>query len=265
MPIARKSLTPELKAQIESGLGNLGPREIWYVCKSTDVIYEYLGNRVDDTHLKTNITDAIAAAGAFDVIKVYPGTYTEGAVLNITQKNLKLIAEGYGRGKGLSETYIQPYGGTYDGITVDASNVEIAGFGFVNAAGKSGIIVANGAGTGGVWIHDCYFYDVAQTGDYHVKIGSTSYNAVGTVVEGCHFFKGKTGVTMNGSRSKEIKRLWGSRISHRNSLETWSTWRCPKWGHLSSSINPWELLSQSKLFQTFTAPYRVKSLKSMTD
>ena len=189
--IKERNLDPSLRSQIESGLGNLGPRETWYVCKSTDDIYSYLGDRVDSTHLKTNITDAVAAAGDFDVIKVYPGTYTEGAVLNIDQKSLKLIAEGYGHGKGLSETYIQPYGGTYDGITVDASNVEIAGFGFVNAAGKSGIIVANGAGTGGVWIHDCYFYDVAQTGDYHVKVGSTSYNAVGTVVESCHFFKGK--------------------------------------------------------------------------
>jgi hypothetical protein len=189
-------------SKIAGGMSSLGPRDIHYVCKSDDTrMLSYLNARVPGDRLHTSILTAVAGALDHDVIMVYPGTYAEGAVINITQAHLKLIAAGYGPHKALSETYIQPYGAGHDAIDIEASNVEVAGFGFVEAAGKSGIRVAPTLGTGGVFIHDCYFYDVAQTGDYHVIVGGGAPNPVGTVIEDCHFFKGKTGLTLNGSRS----------------------------------------------------------------
>lgn len=147
------------------------------------------------------ITEANAVVSAHDVVLIKKGTYDdEPAAVTITAANTKWLGIAGGRNRGLSETYFQTYGDAIDAFIVDASNVEIAYLSFVNAAGKSSIVVGNGASVGGAYIHDCYFYDVAQNGDYHVIIGTTSYNPCNAVIEDCHFFKGFRGLTIYGNR-----------------------------------------------------------------
>ena len=179
----------------------------YFVKKTTDTNYGDWATDVNrvyysgDESVQTTITAAVAVADAGDTIWIYPGTWAEAAAVTVTQKSLKILGAAGGRNRALSETYWQQYGVGTDALIIDASNVEVGCMKFVESAGKSGIVVANGAGTGGVYIHDCYFYDVAQTGDYHIINGTTSYNAVGTMIEDCHFFKGKNLITVFGNRT----------------------------------------------------------------
>lgn len=204
MSIKLSTLAPEVRAMLHSGLGALGPRKVLYLAETDTDAYAFLrdDSGVDQANLFSTFTQVNQNIAENDMVLVYPTTYSsELAAVTVTKKNTKWFAAGYGRNRALSETYWQNYGLGYDAMIIDASSVEVAGLSFVQSAGKSGIIVANGAGTGGVYIHDCYFYDVAQTGDYHVINGTSSYNAVGTMIEDCHFFKGKNLLTVFGNRT----------------------------------------------------------------
>lgn len=200
--------------------GNLAARnfivpsgEVWYVNKNNAVT----GNGTSwDLAFKT-ITEAIAAAGDYDTILIEEGVYDEGAVLNITQKGLRIF--------GLNTTNFM-YGTTsikasaanHICITINADQVEIAFLSFIQNNAKACISIDSAsAAIYKTHIHDCHFGSTTAT--YGVYAGGT-YDAVDTIVERCSFTVGATvGVYINGTRCAVVDCMFnlaagGTAIQH---------------------------------------------------
>jgi len=191
-------------SKIAGGLngGRYDMREVFYVCKSTSGLYDYLRTHIDAGHLCTTVTAALALAGNYDVIKVTPGIYDEGAVLDITQTGLKLIGSNT-TGMMYGTTSLKAAAADHIIVTVSANETEIANMSFIQGNANIDIGINTGTtGTAAVYkthIHDCHFGSATST--YSIDAGGT-YDAVDTIVERCGFVCGaNVGVRFNATRS----------------------------------------------------------------
>ena len=167
----------------------------WYV--DSDVTTS--GNGRSWLHAKKTITEALAAAGAHDVILIQKGIYDEGAVLNITQEGLKIFGMGTTRDMwGMSA--IKASAANHICITINANEVEIGNMAFVQNNANLCIDVATTVTTYKTHIHTCFFGG-SSTQTYGVRGGlSAAWDSVDVVVEDCTFYQCVTGVDLNGTR-----------------------------------------------------------------
>lgn len=136
------------------------------------------------------LTEAVAAAGAYDIIYMGRGYYQEAAVIEIvsTQRGLKIFGPtsgGIPTSNGLSSAT-----STDDILIINADDVEIAGITFwcvTNA--KNGIDIGEDYDGYNNWIHDCCFITgdaQGSLGEYGIKVNNTD-DCVGTLIENNFF------------------------------------------------------------------------------
>lgn len=183
---------------------------IWYVDKNTGLTASGGGKSWATAFL--TVTEALAAAGDYDVILIGQGIYDESTFpLTIDQTGLKIFgasSSGYNWGpcamksSSSGETIFQ----------IDANGVEIAGVDFnLYTSGKSGIVVGFSKSVYKTHIHDCFFGCSGAgggEGECGVAIGvdetgAASFDAVDTHVERCGFhYLAIGGVVAYGTRTK---------------------------------------------------------------
>jgi len=133
----------------------------YYVKKSTDADFDaffsnfnFVNNKGRNT-VYTTVTLALAAADAGDTIFICPGFYADEGVLAITQQGLRLFGPGKDQ---LAITGVKTNSGAHHLITVNATDVEIAGLGFFqNTNEYDAIRVSPTADSFKCHIHDCKF------------------------------------------------------------------------------------------------------------
>lgn len=180
-----------------AGLQVVKDSQIWYVDKNkTGPAASGNGTTWDEAFL--TVTEAVAAAGDYDIIMIGQGVYSEAATLAITQTGLKIFGAGtsgliWGPTSLKSDTCADHL------ITINANGVEIAGLDFIcNTDEKDAIRLATTASIYKTHIHDCHFG--LGTGEYGIYMGDT-YDAVDTHVERCKFYNAATaGIRHNGTR-----------------------------------------------------------------
>jgi len=184
-----------------NGLVNT-PGKVYYVDKNKTSGVSGSGRSWDDAFM--TLTEAVAAATAYDIIYMGRGYYTEAATITIssTQRGLKIFGPttgGVATSNGLSSAT-----STDDILIIDADDVEIAGITFwclTNA--KSGIIVGNDYDGYSNWIHDCCFLTGNadnNLGEYGIKVDNTD-DCVGTLIENNTFyFMSTAGITVGATR-----------------------------------------------------------------
>jgi hypothetical protein len=145
------------------------------------------------------VTEALAVADEYDTVMIHEGVYDEGAVLEITQKGLRLFGENttfhmYGT------TSLKASAADHVIIDVQADQVEIAYLSFIQNNANKIITIDHSASVYKTHIHDCHFGSAGAT--YAIDAGGT-FDAVDTIIERCHFTVGTAlvGVRMNATRS----------------------------------------------------------------
>lgn len=146
---------------------------VWYVDKSVTSS----GNGKSWSKAKATITEALALAQDYDIIRIAAGFYTEAATLTVTQVGLKIFGENTtGKTRGPVGIKTPTSAGPCITVAVNANDVEIAGIAFITTSGQKGIQLG-GATTGYVWrthIHDCSFHGDG-TGTYAIAVyGATT-------------------------------------------------------------------------------------------
>jgi len=181
-----------------SGVGVQVVRDsnIWYVDKNKS--NSSTGDGLSWKEAFLTVTEAIAAAGDYDIIMIGQGVYSEAATLAITQTGLKIFGSGtsgliWGPTSLKSDTCADHL------ITINANGVEIAGLDFIcNTDEKDAIRVATTAAIYKTHIHDCHFG--GGSGEYGIYTGDT-YDSVDMHVERCKFYNYATaGIRHNGTR-----------------------------------------------------------------
>lgn len=178
-------------AQGGSGLGIqvVKDSQIWYVDKNkTSPAASGDGLSWDQAFL--TLTEAVAAAGRYDIIYVGRGYYQEAATITIesTQRGLKIIGPTSG-GVSTSNGFSSATSGDHI-LIIDADDVEICGLSFWCVTnGKSGIIIGDDYDGYNNWIHDCTFITGTAgntLGEYGIKVNNTD-DCVGTLIENNYF------------------------------------------------------------------------------
>jgi len=192
-----------LHPTVRSGLNQV-PRETLHVCKADAENVEYLYDNVPRGHLFHTITKAIDVAEDYFDVYVWPGTWTEGATIAITQDHLKLLTAcpPYAGHK----TDLRGYG-SFSGtvLSVDGHGCEIGGFRITpyNDLTSYSIKLAITKWMGGCWIHDIWHYS-APTGintcgimvGYNADLTHSTYAACDIQITDNIFFKGRTKIAM---------------------------------------------------------------------
>ena len=174
--------------------------DIWYVDKNkTGPASSGDGSSWDKAFL--TVTEAIAAAGDYDIIFIGHGVYSEAATLAITQTGLKIFGSGssgfvWGPTSLKSDTCADHL------ITIDVNGVEIAGLDFIcNTTSKNAIQMGATTTTYKTHIHDCHFGGGGTT-----NIGlncDTTQDTVDMHVDRCEFYNYSTaGIFLSGTRCK---------------------------------------------------------------
>ncbi len=181
-----------------AGIQVVNDSNIWYVDKNKTSGFTGGGTTWDDAFL--TITEAIAAAGDYDIIFIGHGVYSEAATLAITQTGLKIFGAG-SSGYIWGPTSLKSDTAADHLITINSNGVEIAGLDFIcNTNNKDAIRVATTVAIYKTHIHDCHFGGV--TGEYGVYNGDT-YDSVDQHIDNCEFYNYATaGIRMNGTRNK---------------------------------------------------------------
>lgn len=182
-----------------SGVQVVKDSKIWYVDKNKTSPAASGDGLTWDTAFLT-VTEAIDAAGDYDVIFIGQGVYSEADTLTITQAGLKIFGAG-SSGYIWGPTSLKSDVCEDHIIKVEANGVEIAGLDFIaEENGKDAIRLATTASIYKTHIHDCHFG--ASTGEYGIYIGDT-YDAVDTHIDRCEFKDCVTaGIRLNGTRCK---------------------------------------------------------------
>jgi len=190
------------------GVGGIGVQvpkdsQIWYVDKhKTSPAVSGTGLSPEEAFL--TLTEAIAAAGAYDTIFLGRGYYTEATVLEITstQRGLKIYGPttgGVPTSNGLSSATSGD-----DILIINADDVEIAGITFwCLTNGKNGIDVGEDYDGYNNWIHDCCFLTGNagnDLGEYGIKADNTD-DCVGLLIENNYFyFMSTAGIVIGATR-----------------------------------------------------------------
>ena len=185
--------------------------QIWYVDKNSGLGSSGDGLSWDKAFL--TVTEAIAAAGNYDIIFIGQGVYDEATYpLVITQTGLKIIGAG-SSGYNWGPCSLKSSSSTETIMEIDASQVEIAGLGFnLYTDAKAGIVVGASATVYKTHIHDCFFGCSAAgnaEGEVGIAIGCDetgaqgSFDAVDTHVERCGFhYLATAAISVYGTRTK---------------------------------------------------------------
>jgi len=174
----------------------------WYVDKHKTSGISGNGSTLEEAFL--TLTEAVAAAGAYDIIIMGRGNYTEAATIEITsaQRGLKIIGPttgGVPTSNGLSSATSGD-----DILYINADDVEIAGITFwCLTNGKNGITVGEDYDGYNNWIHDCCFLtgNADNTlGEYGIKANNTD-DCVGLLIENNYFyFMSTAGIISHATR-----------------------------------------------------------------
>ena len=171
------------------------PRRKWHVCKSDAGNADYLYDALPNGSLVHKVNDALAKAGDFDEVIVWPGEWVESATINITQEGLILRGANVGRGAGMGSTELWQYAGSQvPVITVAAKGVEICGLQILPylSATDIGIAVGTAVEAKYCWIHDNYLRSVhAANMPTLISIGTAgTFDAQMAMVEDNYFRHG---------------------------------------------------------------------------
>jgi len=179
--------------------------DVWYVDKNKASGVSGDGSTWSDAFM--TVTEAVAAAGDYDVIFIGHGTYTEADIIDITQNGLRIFGAGTGTYQwGKTSLNTNTAGGHL--LSINANDVEIAGMGFIiETNDKNAIQVADTAEA--PWrchIHDCHF--AGNPGEIGINCDITN-DPVELVVERCEFLDFPTcGIHLSSSRSKIMDNLF---------------------------------------------------------
>jgi len=188
--------------------------EIWYV-DGLKTGPEASGNGSSWKEAFLTLTEAVAAAGDYDVIYVGPGYYSEAAVIDIDQHGLKIFGTGNGAqwgpcgfGSATSEDTI---------LTINANRVEIAGLAFwCLTDAKNGIEIGTTYDSWNTWIHDCAFGTGVggnTLGEYGIKVNETE-DCANTLIENNYFnYLSTAAIVVNATRCTIRNNIiWSSAI-----------------------------------------------------
>ena len=197
------------QATFAQGVSGAGPQvvkdsQIWYVDKNKTAPAAS-GDGLSWEGAFLTLTEAVAAAGAYDTIYMGRGYYQEAATITIssTQRGLKIFGPttgGVPTSNGLSSATSGD-----DILIIDADDVEIAGITFwCLTNGKSGIIVGNDYDGYNNWIHDCCFLTGNagnNLGEYGIKADNTD-DCVGLLIENNYlYFMSTAGIAVHATRA----------------------------------------------------------------
>jgi len=181
--------------------------EKWFV----DLNVTASGDGKSQANAFKTLTEAVAAASAYDTIYVGSGYYTEAAVIDIDVTGLRIIGTGNGRqwgpcglGSATSLDHI---------FTINADRVEIAGLAFWCLTDtKDGIQIATTYDAWNTWIHDCAFGTGsadADLGEYGIKLNAAE-DAANTLIERCSFhYMSTAAIVVNATRASiENNLIW---------------------------------------------------------
>ena len=215
MPIKEYRLDPTVRSKL-----NPVPRKAWHVCKADAGNVDYLYDNVPGGQLFHTINDAMANAGDYDEVIVWPGEWTESATINITQTGLRLRAYEVGGGAGLSAVELWQYAGTNTPVvTVAAKGVEICGFQFLPYDDVAGWAIAVGVSVESkyFYIHDNYFRAVGGSQCGYITAGTASTaDAQMGMIENNYFRRG--GSTTGNSAQILLGQATGTTIRNNNFL-----------------------------------------------
>jgi len=190
----------------QGGVGGTGvlvikDSQIWYV-DGNKTAPAASGTGLSPEEAFLTLTEAVAAAGDYDVIFVGPGYYSEAATIDITQHGLKIFGTGNGAQWGPCG-----FGSATSGdhiLTINANRVEIAGIAFwCLTDGKDGIQIGTTYDAWNTWIHDCAFGTGVggnTLGEYGVKVNETE-DCANTLIENCYFhYMSTAAIVVNATR-----------------------------------------------------------------
>jgi hypothetical protein len=162
------------------GIRHGGGGNVYYVGDPDATWYEASDDNdgTDPTAPKATIQGALDACtdDHGDVVVVFPGNYELAETLTMTKARVRLFSWDYLRGEAAPSVAIISATDDFTLLTINADQIEVAGFRFANGSDTANDCIAVGT-TGavvGCYIHDCKF---AVGGGYGVNIGS----ALGTV------------------------------------------------------------------------------------
>ena len=174
--------------------------QIWYVDKNkTGPAVSGDGLTWDKAFL--TITEAVAAAGDYDIIFIGHGVYSEAATVAITQLGLKIFGAGTS-GYIWGPTSMKSNTAADHMLTINSNEVEIAGLDFItNTTSKNAIQMSSTTTTYKVHIHDCHF---GGGGTTNIGINcSLTQDTVDMHVERCEFYNYSTAaIVLSGTRTK---------------------------------------------------------------
>jgi len=207
------------------GVGGVGVHvvndsNIWYVDKNKTSAASGDGKSWDDAFI--TVTEAVAAAGNYDIIYIGHGVYSEAATLAITQTGLKIFGAGTS-GYIWGPTSLKSNTAADHMMSINANEVEIAGLDFItNTTSKNAIQMGNTTTTYKVHIHDCHF---GGGGTTNIGINcDTTQDTVDMHVDRCEFYNYSTsGIKLSGTRCKITNCLFfvpASGIGIDNSTDT---------------------------------------------
>ena len=189
-------------AQGISGMGVpvVKDSQIWYVDKNKTGP-AVSGDGLTWAKAFLTVTEAVAAAGDYDIIFIGHGVYAEAATLAITQTGLKIFGAGtsgfvWGPTSLKSDTCADHL------ITIDCNGVEIAGLDFIcNTTSKNAIQMGATTTTYKTHIHHCHF---GGGGTTNIGINcDTTQDTVDMHIDKCEFYNYSTaGIFLSGTRCK---------------------------------------------------------------
>ena len=219
-PYSSGALQWDQYVQFSQGVGGAGVQvvegsQIWYVDKHKSSGVSGTGNSWNDAFM--TLTEAVAAAGAYDVIYMGRGYYTEAATIEITssQRGLKIFGPttgGVPTSNGLSSATSGD-----DILYINADDVEIAGITFwCLTNGKDGIDIGEDYDGYNNWVHDCCFLTGNadnDLGEYGIKANNTD-DCVGLLIENNYFYFLSTAGLVVGATRATVRNnmIWSNSI-----------------------------------------------------
>ena len=192
----------DILAKVEAGMVT---GDIFYVDKTNGLDTGSYDGHTWGAAFKT-FTYALTKCGDYDTIIAAPGVYDEGAVLNITQKGLKIIGSNT-TGHMWGTTSLKASAADHTILTINANEVEIANLSFIQNNANKIIAVGTTAATYKTHIHDCFFGGGQSIGSSTATIGidmGVAQDAPDCIVERCNFYMCVIGVQMYGTRCAVI-------------------------------------------------------------
>lgn len=189
-----------------AGLQVVKDSQVWYVDKNkTSPAISGDGLSWDTAFL--TVTEAISAAGDYDIIFIGQGIYSEAATLAITQTGLKIFGAGTS-GFIWGPTSLKSDTAADHIMTIDCNGVELAGVDFIcNTTSKNAIQMGATTTTYKTHIHDCHF---GGGGTTNIGINcDTTQDTVDMHVDSCEFYNYSTaGIYLSGTRCKITNNLF---------------------------------------------------------